>query len=502
LTTQSSSDSPVPRPSATVVLLRDGPDGPELLLTVRPKSMRFMGGAAVFVGGAVSQADLDPRWERASRLTRAEAAGALGLGDPAALGSFVCALREAFEEVGLLLGSGPLERVQRSASDDPERWLEHCLDLGVVLGTDLLIPAGRWVTPHGAPIRFETWFFATRVPDGWEPRPDPAEVEACFWKAPRRALEDLEAGRLHMASPTIEVLHRLEGLDSVEEVMRVLSQEAAPRDRPWVTRLHPVVRLVLAPNAGIMTGPGTNTYIVGLPGTESFVIDPAVDDESYLGIVAEAAGVTRGIIVTHRHSDHIGGVARLAEVTEAPVYAFGNTPISGLEVVPLTDGDTLAAGQVELVVLHTPGHASDHICLRLEDALFSGDTLLGEGTAVIPPPDGDMRAYLRTLRRLQSLPMERVFPGHFRARNDARALIEGYLDHRAERDRAIIAAVGEGGATIDEVVRRVYSDTPPDLHPLAAYSVKAHLEMAEEDGRVTRSGDLWVRLPRPQVPET
>jgi glyoxylase-like metal-dependent hydrolase (beta-lactamase superfamily II) len=111
-----------------------------------------------------------------------------------------------------------------------------------------------------------------------------------------------------------------------------------------------------------------------------------------------------------------------------------------------------------------------------------------------------MRAYLDTLRRLRSLPIERLFPGHFRARADAHAVIDGYLAHRAEREKEIIAALGEDGATINEVVRRVYLDTPADLHLLAAYSVKAHLEMAQDDGRITRSGDLWVRIRRPQVP--
>jgi len=287
------------------VLLRDGTGGPELLLTVRPQSMSFMGGATVFPGGAVHRTDLDPGWERASGLARPEAAAALGIDDPgAALGYFICALREAYEEVGFLTGSGPLDRVERAAADDPSRWLRQCLDTGVVLGTDALVPAGRWITPVGSPLRFDARFFATRVPDGWEPEPDPSEVERCFWIAPGEAVEELEAGRIHMAPPTIEVLHRLEGLGSVEEVLRVLSQEATARDGPWVTKLHPLVRLILAPNPGVMTGPGTNTYIVGQPGRACFVIDPAVADDSYIRVLTDAAETIAGIIVTHRHPDH------------------------------------------------------------------------------------------------------------------------------------------------------------------------------------------------------
>ena len=503
LTTQSSRAAPVPRPSSTVVLLRDSGNQPEVLLTVRPKTMRFMGGASVFPGGSVSPSDLDARWELASRLTRAEAAAALGIDDPvAALGYFVCALRETFEEVGFLMGDGPLERAERPPSDDPLRWLEHCLDLGLVLGSDALIPAGRWITPEGSPVRFDTRFFATRVPEGWAPQPHPTEVTECYWISPARAIEALGSGHLQMAPPTIEMLHRIDGVGSVEEVLGVLGRQSGPRDGPWVTGLHPLVRMVLAPNAGFMTGPGTNTYIVGRPGDTTVVIDPAVADESYLRVVTEAAGRVDGIIVTHRHPDHIGGVARLSALTGAPVYASGDDPIAGAPVRPVEDGELLTTGDVSLLVIHTPGHASDHVCLKLGEVLFSGDTILGEGTAVIAPPDGNMRAYLGSLKRLRSLPIERIFPGHFRVRPDAHVLIDAYLAHRAEREAAIIAALGDQGATIEEVVDRVYLDTPPDLHALAAYSVRAHLEMAESDGRVERSGEVWVGVRRPQVPKS
>ena len=469
-----------------------------MLLTVRPDTMRFMGGATVFPGGAVSPSDLDPAWEQVSRLSRAEAAAALGIEDPAAaLGYFICALREAFEEVGFFIGSGPVSKVERAASDDPQTWLEHCLDLGVVLGTDALLPAGRWITPEGSPVRFDARFFAARIPHGWEPQPDPGEVDDCFWASPDGAVRDLHSGRLHMAPPTIDILHRIKGLASVDEVLGVLNEEVAPRSRPLATGLHPAVRVILAPNAGVMTGPGTNTYVVGRPGGVTFVVDPAVDDASFLSVVVETAGEVGGIIVTHRHPDHVGGVPGLARATDATVYAFGDSPIEGVSVDSVRDGDVLAAGDTRLEVLHTPGHASDHICLVLDDALFSGDTVLGEGTAVIAPPDGDMRAYLETLRRLRSLQITRLFPGHFRARADAHALIDSYLAHRAEREAAIVAALGDQGASVDDVVARVYADTPPNLHPLAAYSVRAHLEMAEADGRVARAGDLWVRVQPP-----
>jgi glyoxylase-like metal-dependent hydrolase (beta-lactamase superfamily II)/8-oxo-dGTP pyrophosphatase MutT (NUDIX family) len=451
--------------------------------------MRFMGGAAVFPGGAVSAADLDPRWEQASGRSRGAAAEGLGSDDGvAALGAFVCALREAFEEVGFLLGTGPLEDIDRRAAGDAPAWLAECLRLGVVLATDALVPIGRWVTPLGSPVRFDAWFFAVRVPDGWEPVPDPGEVEHVMWLTPRAALDELATGGLHMGPPTIETLQRMEGAGSVEEVLALLE---SGHGRLGATRIHRAVQLVLAPNPGPMTGPGTNTYIVGLPGAPSCVIDPAVDDTDYLEAVAAAAGDVERIIVTHRHPDHIGGLAPIVERTGAPVHAFGTEAIEGVPIDTVEDGRVIEVGGVVLRVLHTPGHASDHICLLLDDMLFTGDCVLGEGTAVIAPPDGDMRAYMATLKRLRELPVTRLFPGHFRPRDDAIGLIEEYIDHRQQREQEIVDALG-AGATVEEVVARVYTDTPAALHGLAAFTVLAQLEMAEEDGRVERRGDRWT----------
>jgi glyoxylase-like metal-dependent hydrolase (beta-lactamase superfamily II) len=144
-------------------------------------------------------------------------------------------------------------------------------------------------------------------------------------------------------------------------------------------------------------------------------------------------------------------------------------------------------------VLHTPGHASDHICLLLEGAasLFSGDTILGEGTAVIAPPDGDMAAYLTSLKRLLTVRIDRIYPGHFRPLDGGRAVIEGYLAHRAERERAIVAALTQGAAAIDEIVACVYTDTPEALHPVAAQSVRAHLDLLARQGRATERAGRW-----------
>ena len=485
-------ETPV-RPAATVVLMRDSERGLEVLLTLRPKHLRFMGGAAVFPGGAVAQADLDERWADHSTLSPADAAGSMEEDDPAAaLGSYVCALREAFEEVGFLIGTGPIDRIERVDADDAALFLTDCMELGIVLATDRLLPAGRWVTPLGAPVRFDTMFFLAEAPPGWEPVPDPNEVAGCRWITPAAALSEVASASLLMAPPTVEMLQRLDAYGTMAEAFEGLKDRGLKgAGNVLSVRLSPLVHVVLAPNPGLMTGPGTNTYIVN-PGNAT-VIDPAMEDEEYFDAILEAAGEVERILVTHRHPDHVGGIARLVELTGAPVRAWGTDLAGGVAVDPIADGETIIAGAVELTALHTPGHASDHLCFFMDDAatLFSGDNILGEGTAVIAPPDGDMGAFLAGLRRLDELRIHRIFPGHFRPLDGGNEVIRQLIQHRLEREAMILESLAAGPLRIEEIVKRVYTDTPVQLHPVAHFSVQAHLEKLNADGRVRVADDEW-----------
>ena len=469
-----------PRPAATLALLRDSARGLEVLLTRRPDEMRFMGGAVVFPGGAVAAVDGDARW--------GEAATTLPAGEDVA--PLICALREAFEEVGFMIGTGPLGSLPRTGT--PEAFLGRCLELGVRLATDRLVPAGRWVTPLGAPIRFDAHFFVVEVPPEWEPVPDPREVAECHWSTPAEALSALAAGEVAMAPPTVEMLQRLDAFASVSDALTgFATTEGIGNEKILSMRLSPFVHVVLAPNPGAMTGPGTNTYVFG--SGPSAVIDPAVDDPDYIDTVLGVAGDVAEILITHRHSDHIGGVRVLSERTGAPVRAHSGAAIDGVDVSALGDTDEVIVGSVALTALHTPGHASDHLCFYFGDgaSLFAGDNVLGEGTAVIAPPDGNMTDYINSLERLRTLHIDRIYPGHFRPLHGGMAILDGYLAHRAEREAKIVAALGIDARSLDEIVADAYSDTPAELHPVARFSATAHLDKLVTEGRAERIDNRW-----------
>lgn len=462
-------------------------------MTTRPDHLRFMGGAAVFPGGSLDPGDLDEAWRDLSNLDPREAAEALGEEDASvALGSYICGLRECFEEVGLLLTAAADREVPRSTSGSGVAFLEACRSAGALLDAASLVPAGRWVTPQGSPMRFDTRFFLAAAPAEWVPDPDPNEVAGCRWVTPAAALSELASGVSLMAPPTVEMLQRLGAYASVADATAGLRTNGLKGAGSVLSlRVSPLVHVVLAPNAGVMTGPGTNTYIVGSGPT--LVIDPAVDDEEYLAAVLDAAGEVAEILVTHRHADHVGGAGALSRATGARVRAWGTAPAGNVPVEPLHDGEAIRAGGVELLCLHAPGHASDHVCFLLEGAasLFAGDNILGEGTAVIAPPDGDMKEYMATLRRLRALDVDRIYPGHFRPLDGGTSVIEGYIQHRQARAEAILEVLRAGPKNTEEIVAAVYTDTPAHLHPVARLSVEAQLQMAREEGSTYCTDDRW-----------
>ena len=244
------------------------------------------------------------------------------------------------------------------------------------------------------------------------------------------------------------------------------------------------VRRILAPNAGVYTLEGTNTWIVG--DGPSIVIDPGPDDAGHLREVQREARRVGAILLTHAHPDHAPGAEPLAASIGAPIHAF-RPPPGGLR---LRDGDPIRVGDVTVIPIHTPGHTPDHVAFWLERAggLFTGDAVLGRGTSVIDPPEGDLAAYLRSLGRMRELGPRTLYPGHGPIVLEGRQKLEEYLAHRSEREQQILAALAGPPSSIAEVVDAVYSTYPPEVRPLASRSVLAHLKKLEGEGRVEHTG--------------
>ena len=274
-------------------------------------------------------------------------------------------------------------------------------------------------------------------------------------------------------------------------------KRATPSDR---------VGRVLGLNPGMMTGPGTNTYLVGR--SDPVLIDTGAGVTGYVGVLDDYLG-ERGwrrpsrVILTHRHMDHLGGVPHLRErfpglSVSKMIYKDDGLPESTAD---LRDGQVIKGDGVTLVAVHTPGHASDHLCYFLEEerALFSGDLILNGSTSVIPDEDGDLGDYMASLRRVQALGPCRIYPAHGAVIEDAPGKIQEYIDHRMERERQILDALGSGKRTIPEMVKVIYADVPEKLHAMAGKSVHSHLKKLKKDGRVaeeriTSAPSRWTLL--------
>lgn len=259
------------------------------------------------------------------------------------------------------------------------------------------------------------------------------------------------------------------------------------------------VRRITAPNPGVMTGPGTNTYLVG--DDELMLIDPGPELDAHRDVLLKTVGDRlRRILCTHTHRDHSPLARAIKAATGAEVLGFGMTPDDGRQdeaFVPdraLRDGDVVDCGRFRLRAVHTPGHASNHLCYLLEDQglLFTGDHVMQGSTVVISPPDGDMQDYFDSLQRLLVLPVTAFAPGHGHVITTPQDEVRRLVAHRLKREEKIFAALKAAGpVTLEVLVRSAYDDVPERIHNVAMRSLHAHLLRLERNGRAAQSSGQW-----------
>jgi glyoxylase-like metal-dependent hydrolase (beta-lactamase superfamily II) len=257
------------------------------------------------------------------------------------------------------------------------------------------------------------------------------------------------------------------------------------------TRLSDLVRVVLAPNPSPMTLEGTNTYLIG-DSARALVIDPGPDADGHFDRVRKALGKAKviGVFLTHWHPDHAEGADAFAETVDSVVASY-REPRTKLDL-PLVDSEPSGGDGLFLTPVHTPGHASDHLCYWMpeERTLFTGDHILGRGTTVIAFPDGDMADYMASLERVKDFPAERFYPGHGPVVNEPEKTLAEYIEHRLMRERQV---ADELPGTAAELVAKIYADVEEVLHPIAEMSVRAHLAKLAREGRAVHddANDYW-----------
>jgi glyoxylase-like metal-dependent hydrolase (beta-lactamase superfamily II)/8-oxo-dGTP pyrophosphatase MutT (NUDIX family) len=492
----------VPRDAAAVILVREtaGERVPQVYWARRSERLAFLGGFHAFPGGQRDAEDAATPVERAA--------------DAEEAAMIACAARELFEELGVLVarGADALTRGQRASVLDDLTSGRMSFPLllahyGLHLDARDFTFAGRWVTPPFSPRRFDTWFFLARCPRKQEPVIRTGEFEDGEWTRATEAVGRWERADALVAPPVLHALRVLSDGVTDDTVERFLSVPQARRQP--VRRIEFMPGFICFPLRTPTKPPATHTnaYVVGHG--ELVVLDPGSPDEDEQAALAAcvdelaAEGRTvREIILTHHHPDHVAGTDALRRHLggDVPVAAHRLTAESLRGQVHvdrfIEDGDLIelaGAPALTLRAMHTPGHTRGHLSFyeARTGALITGDNIVGLGSVLIDPPEGNVRDYLASLERYRAfLPHVKVlFGGHGPAVAAPRAKIEEYIAHRLERERNILQAVRAGATTPPEIVARVYADVNPKARAMAARAVLAHLEKLEADELVARTAD-------------
>lgn len=500
--------------AAALFLTRPGPYGPEVFLAERAPELRFFGGYHALPGGTLGPAD---------------AAG--GIDADAALER--CAVRELFEETGLLLhqvvaanaGTDQLVDVRRLmvAQDEASAAAAPAAFADLLAGARAparLQPVCRIETPPFAPVRYDTVFYHVPMEavrhgtSGTEPDIWKGElVGGRFWH-PSAALDAWRRGDLLLVPPVVILLELLEQHGTLDAFCAAAAQLAEGYRNGRLHQVRFVPGVVLAPLRTPTLPPATTTncYIVGRE--ELWVIDPGspepAEQQRLLDLLDElcAKGARLGgILSTHHHPDHVGGINALSNARNLPVRGHPITmerlPTGHRVGAPLADGETVALGTSpdgkpgwHLRAIHTPGHDRGHLCFHESryDTLVAGDMLSTISTIIVDPPEGHLATYLASLDRLLQEPMQALFPAHGPPQRDGQKLVRQYLRHRRQREASLVEALKAGPATTEQLLPRVYWDADPSLHRFAIRSLLAGLEKLAEEGRARLEDGSWRLL--------
>lgn len=545
------------RPASILILVRDGLDGLEVFMMQRTRAADFVPGANVFPGGAVDPIDAEPASLRhCGNIDDAAASRTLGI-QHGGLAYWVGAIRECFEESGLLMATDAdgqyvnLEdpaltaryvELRRQLNGGEITLGEMCERCGIRLAVDRMLYFSHWITPMGINRRYDTRFFLAEAPPGQVPLHDGSETVASVWIRPEDALERHRKGDFTLVYATKVTLEELVGYRNVEELMgfarsgrtiRAIMPRIAqgskgkrplgPGDAAYAevgkldplgkghasyeivpgtpVQIAPGVWRLTAPNPGYMTGPGTNTYLLGDEQGVT-VIDPGPADATHVSrLIEHAPGPIRQILVTHTHSDHSPAALLLKDQTGARVMGLpAPTPTQDQTFAPEhlpSHGERIETRVGMLRVLHTPGHASNHLCYLLEEhkLLFTGDHIMQGSTVVINPPDGNMRIYLDSLRALLDEDIEYLAPAHGFLIDRPDESITELISHRLRREALILRSLrSQGPMSAQVLLTKVYASLPEPLKPVAARSLQAHLDKLREEEAVAIQDDIWRAL--------
>lgn len=493
----------MPKPpalAATVVLHRRAP-ALEVYWVQRADELQFLGGFHAFPGGRVDRND------GATPVAGADGEGAAMI---------AAAAREVFEETGVLLARGARRvsagrRVvaRNAVLEQRLAFADFLASESLVLDAGDFVAAGRWQSPPFQPGGFDTQFFLGELPDGEVPEVWPGELARGEWIEPAQALERWRDNRALLAAPALGTLRELSARRDAApaEWAQVLSSPPEARGGK-VPRIEVHPGFVLFPVRTPTLAPATHTNCIVIGGPEVLIVDPGSpyeDEQAQLDRSLDAlleGRPVRGILVTHHHADHWGGVAHLKARLGVPVYAHAwtaprvgaDTPLEGGETIELArEGER--AWRIE--VLFTPGHTPGHLALyeRVSGTIVAGDLVSGLSTIVVDPPEGDMVLYVESLRRLRALPSTLLLPGHGPPIGGPAHRLDFYLGHRAWREEKLLEALAGGALALEELVPVAYDDTPPERHGPAARSALAHLLKLEAEGRAKADPDgRWRRI--------